>query len=139
LPSFCLPQRHYGASTVQAVLDWRFEASESWRRVRQHLLPTDLPTVTTCREWVKAFTDASGRYLGHLLRQLSQWQLAPGKLELLVADIAGFSHPPRQLVAAVPHLVAWLREQGLQVAEGHRRWLCTLSWWGNAAKVGRVV
>lgn len=139
LPSFCLPHRHYGTSAVQTVLGWRLGALASWRRIGQHLLPADLPTVTTCRQWVKAFTDASGRYLGHLLRQLSHWQLAPGKLELALDDIAGFSRPPQQLLAAVPHLVAWLRDQGLAVAEGHVRWLATLSLWGNVAKLGRLV
>lgn len=139
LPSFCLPFRHYQTACIQRVLSLRFGADYSWRAIGQHFNPSDLPTQTTCREWVWAFATASERYLGHLLPQLARWQWAPGKLELALADMVAAPSRPQRLVAAVPHLVAWLHERGVGVGEGLRRWLALLWQWGNGARLGRLV
>lgn len=138
LPSFCLPYRHYLAKTIQSVLDLRNQGS-SWKTIRQRFFPADLPSPTTCREWVAAFAKASPVYLEHLLRQLASWQLAPGRLELAVAAISAQSGAPRQLLAAVPHLVTWLQECGIGSTLGTARWLPTLCCWGYVVKLGRVV
>lgn len=139
LPSFCLSYRHYGTDTIQTVLSLRVAGAASWRVIGQCLLPSELPTRTTCREWVKAFSAASPHYLSHLLRQLALWQLAPGKLELVLAEVGAAPTKPQQLVRAVPHLVAWLHEQGWRLVEGSQRWLSTLWQWGSGAKLGRLV
>ena len=139
LPSFCLPFRHYQTSTIQRVLDLRFEGSASWSAIRQCFQPSDLPTLTTCREWVKAFAEHSEAYLGHLVRQLAHWQLTPGKLEVAVEELARLADQPRQLVVAVPHLLAFLRDHGVEVLSGTSRWLATLWQWGHSQKFGRLV
>jgi hypothetical protein len=139
LPSFCLPFRHYQSATIQRVLDLRFEASASWSAIHRHFEPFDLPTQTTCREWALAFAQQSVAYLQRLLEQLSRWQLTPGKLELAVEELAKLAEAPRQLVAAVPHLVAFLREHDLEVVSGTSRWLATLWQWGHSQKLGRLV
>ncbi len=85
-------------------------------------MPSDLPTQTTCREWVGAFARCSDAYLQHLVEQLARWQLAPGKLEVAVEELASAAKASQQLVAAVPHLVAFLRDHGVQVASGATGW-----------------
>lgn len=139
LPSFCLPFRHYQSTIIQRVLDLRLDARSSWSAIRHYFEPFDLPTLTTCREWVAAFAEHSEAYLGHLVRQLALWQLAPGKLELAVEELARLANQSRQLVAAVPHLLAFLRGNGLEVASGTSRWLATLWQWGHSQKLGRLV
>ncbi len=139
LPTFCLPWRHYQTATIQTVLDLRFSAQASWSAIRQRFLPSDLPTQTTCREWVSAFSQRSEAYLQHLVEQLARWQLAPGKLEVAVEELASGSNLPQRLVAAVPHLVAFLRDNGVEVASGAIRWLATLWQWGHSQKPGRLV
>jgi hypothetical protein len=139
LPSFCLPFRHYQSGTIQRVLDLRFEAQASWSAIHRHFEPFDLPTQTTCREWTSAFAEHSEAYLGHLVQQLACWQLAPGKLELAVAELASVARVPQQLLIAMPHLLAFLRDKGLEVGEGASRWLATLWQWGHSQKLGRLV
>lgn len=139
LPTFCLPWRHYGASVIQTVLDGRFVGHTSWSAIRRHFQPADLPTATTCREWVRAFAEHSPAYLHPLLRQLAHWQLAPGKLEVAVEEVATRAKVPAQLLAAVPHLVAFLHDHGVEVAAGVRRWLPTLWQWGHGGRLGRLV
>ncbi len=146
LPCFCLPFRHYQAASIQSVLSLRFGAAASWSAIRQRFAPSDLPVLSTCRAWVQAFAEASERYVSHLLRQLAQWQLGPGKLELAVGDIAAAGSKPQQLLAAVPHLAAWLRERGGSGAEGNwgrandqRGWLSLLNRWGSRAKLGKLL
>lgn len=139
LPSFCLPCRHYLTWVIQSVLSSRLENNSSWNAVCQRFLPFDVPTMSTCREWTAAFSKASSKYLPQLLQQLSRWQLAPGKLELLLAEISAFSSQARQLVAAVPHLVVWLRESGPDLPDGSAKWLRTLWQWGHGVKLGRLV
>lgn len=139
LPTFCLPWRHYRASVIQAVLDGRFVGHTSWSAIWGRFHPADLPTVRTCREWVRRFAEQSPAYLQPLLRQLAHWQLQPGKLEIAVAEVATGETVAEQLVAAVPHLVAFLRDHGVAVATGVRRWLPTLWQWGHGRKLARLV
>lgn len=139
LPTFCLPWRHYQTSTIQSVLDLRCSAQASWSAIKRRFHCAGVPTLTTCREWVGAFAQHSGSYLQHLVQQLARWQLAPGKLEVAVEELASESKAPERLVAAVPHLVAFLRDSGVTIAEGATRWLATLWQWGHSQKLGRLV
>jgi hypothetical protein len=139
LPTFCLPWRHYQTATIQTVLDLRFAAQASWSAIRQRFLPSDLPTLTTCREWVTAFARHGEAYLQQLVQQLARWQLSPGKLEVAVEELAEAARAPQQLVAAVPHLVAFLHDSGVELAAGASRWLATLWQWGHSQKLGRLV
>jgi hypothetical protein len=139
LPTFCLPWRHYQTATIQTVLDLRFAVQGSWSAMRRRFLPSDLPTQTTCREWVATLAQHSAPYLQQLLRHLARWQLAPGKIEIAVEDLAGVADAPRQLLAAVPHLVAFLRDSGLNLTESGSRWLATLWQWGHSQKLGRLI
>ncbi len=139
LPSFCLPWRHYQTATIQTVLDLRIGAGASWSAIRRRFRPADLPTQTTCREWVGAFAQHSGGYLQQLLRQLAHWQLAPGKLEVAVEELASVAKGPEQLVAVVPHLLAFLHDHAVEVAPGANRWLATLWQWGHSQKLARLV
>lgn len=138
LPSFCLPHRHYLASTIQRVISLRIQTDSSWKAIRQRFLPSDVPTGTTCREWTASFVRSSPSYLQHLVRQLATWQLAPGRLELAVDDVAGSANTTQQLLIALPHLLSWLRERGLKAGDGSN-WLVTLSRWGQGAKLRRLV
>ena len=139
LPSFCLPCRHYLAAIIQRVLALRFQTKASWAAIREHFAPAELPVLSTCRAWVNAFASSAERALAIMLEQLATWQRQPGKLELLLAELGALAKGPAQLVAAVPHLVAWLRESGFALPEGAGRWLPTLARWGQAAKIGRLV
>ncbi len=139
LPTFCLPHRHYQAAIIQTLLDLRLTAWASWSAIRQRFLPSDLPTRTTCREWVGAFARNSEAYLHALVQQLARWQLVPGKLEVVMEELAGAARASQQLVAAVPHLVAFLRDHGVEVTSGLSRWLATLWHWGHSQKLGRIV
>lgn len=139
LPSFCLPYRHYLASTIQTVLSLRFQAQSSWHSIGQRFSPSEVPSLSSCREWTARFAGASEMYLKTLLHQLATWQLAPGKLELALVDISGFPKGPCQLVAAVPHLLAWLANSNLTMVEGSKKWLSTLWQWGHGVKLGRLV
>ena len=139
LPSFCLPYRHYLTSVIQKVLSLRVQETRSWNQVLRSFQPYDLPARSTCREWTAAFSQASISYLSHLLKQLADWQLAPGKLELAIADISALPTAPKQLLAAVPHLIAWLRDSGLDLPPRPKGWLETLWQWGHAVKLARPV
>src|SRR5579884_899845 len=139
LPSFCLPWRHYASRTVQTVLTLRVEAHASWSRIAARFAPADLPTRTSCREWVGAFVHASTRYLPALLQHLAQWSSDSSAIEVTLADLGERHGPPAQLVAALPHLLVALREAGVHVANGSERWLATLCQWGNGRKLGRVI
>lgn len=139
LPSFCLPHRHYLTATIQRVLTLRFSAQSSWKTIGEAFLPSDLPGLSSCREWVASFGRASDPYLKRLLSQLATWQLSPGKLEMALEEISAFPKGPRQLLAAVPHLLAWLSDNGLRLEEGSKRWLSTLWQWGHRTKLGRLV
>lgn len=139
LPTFCLPFRHYQTATIQTVLSVRLTAAGSWTAVQRRFFPADLPTRTTCREWVGAFVRASGRYRAHLLRSLATWPARSGPVEVALTDLAGASGPPAQLIAAVPHLLSWLGDAGVQTTEASRSWLATLWQWGSGAKLGRLV
>lgn len=138
LPTFCLPYRHYLAWTIQRVISLRLQTDSSWKAIRQRFLPSDVPTLTTCREWTAAFVQASSLYLQHLMRQLATWQLAPGKLELVIDDVASSAKTAQQLLVAVPHVLAWLHERGLKSGDGSN-WLVTLTRWGQAVKLPRLV
>lgn len=139
LPSFCLPHRHYHTSVIQKVLSLRIQVTSSWNAVRESFLPYDLPRLSTCREWTATFSRASGPYISQLLKQLADWQLAPGKLELALADLCILPTAPKQLLAAVPHLVAWLRDSGLDLPVSTWNWLGTLWQWGRGAKLDRLL
>jgi hypothetical protein len=139
LPSFCLPFRHYQTATIQSVLSMRTMGQCSWRAIARRLEPADLPSRTTCREWVDAFRRASARYLPHLVEQLARWSVSSSTLEVIIADLARFATRPARLIAAVPHLVAWLGDVGVPVAADGRWWLATLGQWGNGTPLGRVV
>lgn len=139
LPSFCLPHRHYLAAVIQRILDLRFRKRASWGTIRRHFAPSELPTLSTCRAWVDAFGNGAGRGLAALLQQLATWQQEPGKLELLLAELGALAEAPAQLIAATPHLVAWLRESGFVLREGAGRWLPILTRWSQASKLGRLV
>jgi hypothetical protein len=138
LPSFCLNWRHYLADTIQQVLSRRFPVRGSWSQIQQHFAPSDLPCLSTIRDWVKGFSQASGVYLAHLVGQLARWQWGPGKLELALADIGAFSGRPEQLAAGVPHLLVWLQGQGWR-GRGQEGWLSALWRWGSGARLGRLV
>ena len=148
LPSFCLPYRHYHTSTIQTVLSLRFETGTSWKALCERFSATGLPALSTARGWIAGFGQGSEVYLRALTHQLASWQLASGKLELALADISGLAKVPCQLIAAVPHLVAWLWDKGLRIIEegagagyplGAARWLSTLWQWGHGTKLGRLV
>ncbi len=139
LPSFCLPWRHYQTSTIQAVLDWHFVGQMSWSLIQRRLGPADLPAFSTLRAWVGAYARESRPYLQRLLQQLARWQLGPGKLEVTVEELAKYPETPRQLIAAVPHLVAFLAESGLHIAEATTHWLSKLWQWGSSQRLGRLV
>jgi len=162
LPSFCLSHRHYLTWVIEIVLSLRIQSNSSWNAIRQQFLPSELPVPSTCREWIAAFSRASVSYLSHMLKQLADWQLAPGKLELAIADISALRITPKQLLApgklelaiadisalritpkqllaAVPHLVAWLRDSGLELPPRTNSWLGTLWQWGHGARLGRLV
>jgi Domain of unknown function (DUF6431) len=139
LPSFCLPFRHYQSATIQLVLSVRTIGRASWSAIARHFAPADLPSRTTCREWVDAFGRASARYLPHLIAQLARWPIRSSALEVTLADLARVATRPAQLIAAVPHLIGWLGEVGVPVAANDRSWLATLGQWGNGVKLGRVV
>jgi hypothetical protein len=139
LPSFCLPHRHYLAAVIQRVLDLRFQQKASWATIRRHFAPSELPVLSTCRAWVSAFALVADRALATLLQQLATWQQQLGKLEMLIAELGALPGRPLQLVAAVPHLVAWLRDKGLSLPEAGSQWLATLTRWGQAVKLGRLV
>ncbi|MBI4333680.1 MAG: hypothetical protein HY673_20645 [Chloroflexi bacterium] len=98
-----------------------------------------MPGPSSYREWVASFARSSNPYLQHLMRQLATWQLAPGKLEMALTDITASHQGPRQLLVAVPHLLAWLYDRGVTVAEGGKRWLPTLGIWGQLCNLGRLV
>ena len=139
LPSFCLPWRHYATATIQTVLTLRTEGHVSWSRIGQRFQPAEVPTRTTCREWVGAFAQASTRYLPALLQHLAQWSSHSSAIEVTLADLGEHPNPSAQLVAAVPHLLVALRETGIRVVQGSERWLGTLWQWGNGRKLGRLV
>ena len=139
MPSFCLPYRWYGAAVIQSVLDLRFQQQASWATICRHCAPFDLPVLSTLRDWVGCFARTADRALASMLQQLAVWQREPGKLELLLAELGARPKGPAQLLAAVPHLVVWLRESGFAVPEGVGRWLPTLTRWGYAVKLGRLI
>lgn len=139
LPTFCLPFRHYRTAAIQTVLTLRTEGRASWSAIARRFAPADVPTRTTAREWVDAFTGASARYLARLVHQLATWAVRSVSLEVVVADLATGPTGPARLIAAVPHLVAWLSDVGRPLAEGRCGWLATLWQWGNGAKLGRLV
>ena len=139
LPSFCVPYRHYQTATIQTVLSARTLGLASWGAIARRFAPADLPSRPTCGEWVAAFACASTRYLPHLIEQLARWSLRSSTLEGVIADLARFATRPAQLIAAVPHLVAWLADVGGAVAARGSDWLATLASWGHGAKLGRVV
>jgi hypothetical protein len=139
VPSFCLPWRHYATATIQTVLDLRIRARVSWRTLAERFAPAEVPTRTTWREWVDAFTQTSTRYLPALVRQLASWSVGALPVDLLVDDLAKVPPGPTQLIAAVPHLLTWLSQQEITVRWGTRTWLATLWRWGNGGKLGRVV
>jgi hypothetical protein len=139
LPTFCLPCRHYATATIQAVLTVRVEAHGSWREARARFHPAEVPTLTTCREWVDVFRSASSPYLARLLQVLASDPLHAPSPELLLADLAALPPGPAQLVGAVPHLLSWLQGIGRGAPDGNRRWLATLWQWGSGLKLGRLV
>lgn len=139
LPSFCLPYRHYQTATIQTVLSARTLGRASWSAITRRFAPADLPGRTTCREWVDAFGRASARYLSRLIEQLARWSVRSSTLEGVIADLGREATRPAQLIAAVPHLVAWLAEVGGAVAARGSDWLAALASWGNGAKLGRLV
>lgn len=139
LPTFCLPFRHYQTATIQTVLTLRIDGGVSWSALRRRFAPSEVPSPTTCRAWVGAFGHASARYLPRLVQYLAAWTTRSVSLEVAVADLARVPSAAKQLIAAVPHLVAWLGEVGVVVRGGSRSWLATLWQWGDGAKLGRLV
>lgn len=139
LPTFCLPFRHYQTATIQAVLSMRLELHASWSVIRRRVLPAEVPTRTTCREWVGAFARASGRYLPPLLRHLATWAARSSAVELALGEIGAQPSGAAQLMSAVPHLLATLQEAGLLIPDGGRRWLAALWQWGHGRLLGRLV
>jgi len=139
LPSFCLPHRHYLAAVIERVLDLRYQQQASWATICRRCAPSDLPVSSTIRAWVRGFARTADRALATMLEQLARWQWQPGKLELLLAELGALPKGPAQLLAAVPHLVAWLHPRGFALPEGAGCRLATLTRWGSAVKLGRLI
>jgi hypothetical protein len=124
---------------MQTVIFLRFQGNSSWKTICERFSATGLPGLSSCREWTISFAVASEVYLKRLLTQLAVWQLEPGKLEIAINDVSEWAKRPWQLLAAVPHLLAWLQHTGLRIPDGPKRWLEVIWQWGHTAKLGRLV
>ncbi len=139
LPSFCLPFRHYLARIIEAVLVLRLQAGRSWSQLRALVCHEGLPAWSTLRQWVGSFRCSSEDYLGLLLKQLADWQLGPGKLELLLDDLPARGDSAPRLLAAAGHLWVWLVEQGWARLGQGRGWLSVLCQWGGWRGLRRLL
>ncbi len=139
LPSFLLRFRHYLLEVIQAVVVARYEEAASWRQVATHCASHGAPSPRTMKRWCQSFATQAPAWWMAIEQTLAQHDPVTPWLDALGQN-AGPLDPPRALLAASLHLLAWAKTQYAQVAAyGLTDRLRFLWHWGHARGLARLV
>lgn len=115
LPSFLLRFRHYLLVVIQQVIVTRFEDNASWHETEQRCARDGLPSRRTIGRWCHSFAEQAAGWWAAVQETLAQQDAGSPALDPL-GPSAGPADPPRALLHATTHLLAWAKTRWPQVA-----------------------
>jgi hypothetical protein len=140
LPSFLFSFRHYLVVTIQHVVVARYEGRGSWAQVARECAPQGAPDDRTIRRWCDAFAQHASTWLAAVQHTLAQQDAASPLLDPLGQTAALRDAPPRALLHAALHLLAWAKTRWAEVVNyGLADRLRFLWHWGAGRGLGRLV
>jgi hypothetical protein len=139
LPSFLLCFRHYLLAVIQAVVVTRYEDAGSWRLVTARCAPQGAPSPRTTKRWCQSLAHHATAWLMAVEQTLAQHDPATPLLDALGVGAAS-QNPPRALLAASLHLLAWAKTRWTELAGyGLADRLRFLWHWGHARGLARLI
>ncbi len=108
LPSFLLRFRHYLLEVIQAVVVARYEEAAWWRQVATHCASHGAPSPRTMKRWCQSFATQAVAWGLAIEQTLAQHDPATPLLDALGTGAESLD-PPRALLAASLHLLAWAK------------------------------
>jgi hypothetical protein len=140
LPSFLFSFRHYLVVTLQQVVVARYEGRGSWAKVARDCAPQGAPDARTIRRWCDAFTEHAATWLAAMQQTLAEHDAASPLLNPLGQTAGLRDAPPRALLHAALHLLAWAKTRWAEVAHyGLDDRLRFLWHWGAGRGLGRLI
>jgi hypothetical protein len=139
LPSFLFSFRHYLVITIQRVVVARYEGESSWAKVARDCAPQGAPDPRTIRRWCDAFAEHVSTWLAAVQRTLAEHDAASPLLDPLGQTAGWRDAPPRALLRAALHLLAWAKTRWAEVVNyGLADRLRFLWHWGAGRGLGRL-
>jgi hypothetical protein len=140
LPSFLFSFRHYLVVTIQQVVVARYEGKVSWVQVARTCAPQGAPDARTIRRWCEAFAEHAATWLAAVQQTLAQHDAASPLLDPLGQTAGLRDAPPRAVLRAALHLLAWAKTRWVELAhDGLEDRLRFLWHWGASRGLGRLV
>jgi hypothetical protein len=139
LPSFLLPYRHYLLAVIQVVVITRFEDVATWVQVAQRGSVNEAPSPRTIGRWCDAFAEHAATWWAAVQQTLAEHDAGSPVLDPL-GERAGPRDPPRALLYAALHLLAWAKTRWPELADyGWKDRFRFLWHWGASRGLGRLI
>ena len=139
LPSFLLCFRWYLLIVIQNVVIAHFEQQLSWGQVAAQCTVEGAPSARTVRRWCRSFDAQAPAWLAAVQVTLAEQDPIAPLLDPL-GSAAGPVNPPRALLAAAWHLLAWAKTRWTELARhGPSDRLRFLWFWGHGRGLARLV
>lgn len=139
LPSFLLPYRHYLLAVIQTVVLTRFEERATWAQVAQQCSVNEAPSPRTIGRWCEAFADHAATWWTAVQQTLAEHDAGSPMLDPL-GESAGPRDPPRALLHAALHLLAWAQTRWTELADYGLKDRFRFLWhWGASRGLGRLI
>jgi hypothetical protein len=140
LPSFLFSFRHYLVVTLQRVVVARYEGESSWAKVARDCAPHGAPDARTIRRWCDAFAEHASTWLAAVQRTLAEHDAASPLLDPLGQTAGLRDAPPRALLRAALHLLAWAKTRWVELADYGLADRFRFLWhWGASRGLGRLI
>ena len=139
LPNFLFCFRWYLLVVIQGVVVAHFEQAWNWRQVTAQCTIAGAPSARTVRRWCRSFATQAPAWLAAVQAMLAEQDPATPLLDPL-GPRAGPVDPPRALLAAAWHLLAWAKTRWTELARhGPGDRLRFLWHWGRGRGLARLV
>ena len=140
LPSFLLRFRHYLLDVLQSVVVTRFEDEASWAKVSQRCAVESAPSSRTIRRWCDSLAEHASTWLAAVQQTLAEHDTASPLLDPLGATAGLRDAPPRALLHAALHLLAWAKTRWPALVQYGLEDRFRFLWhWGASRGLGRLL
>ena len=124
---------------IQAVIIRRFEDSATWGQVAQRCSVNEAPSPRTIVRWCDAFAEHAASWGAAVQQTLAEHDAGSPVLDPL-GESAGPRDPPRALLHAALHLLAWAKTRWPELADYGLKDRCRFLWhWGASRGLGRLI